>query len=153
MSGERFTLDTNILVYSVDAEADVRREIAGEIIERAVVGNCWLTLQAVSEVYAAVTRKRVIPRDRAASLANSWLDLFPIASATVAATRVALAASATGHASYWDALLIATAFEAGCAAILTEDLADASTLHGVRILNPFAGGTISEVVLTLIATN
>jgi hypothetical protein len=32
------------------------------------------------------------------------------------------------------------AAEAGCAAILTEDMANGAVLHGVRIINPFAAG-------------
>ncbi|MEA2741093.1 MAG: hypothetical protein QOH05_4400 [Acetobacteraceae bacterium] len=39
-----------------------------------------------------------------------------------------------------DAELVATAAEAGCTTILTEDLADGGLLFGVRILNPFSGG-------------
>jgi predicted nucleic acid-binding protein len=35
-------------------------------------------------------------------------------------------------------LLVATAAEAGCRLILTEDLADGTTLGGVAIHNPFA---------------
>jgi len=58
MNGERFTLDTNILVYSVDRQAGQRRVIAAEIIEKSVLRDCWLTLQAVSEFYAAAQRRR-----------------------------------------------------------------------------------------------
>ncbi len=56
---------------------------------------------------------------------------------------MALRAAAEGRACYWDALLVATAAEAGCAAILTEDMADGATLFGVRIVNPFAGDPLS----------
>ena len=41
--------------------------------------------------------------------------------------------------AWWDALLIATATGAGCTAILTEDLTNGGSPHGVRVLNPFAG--------------
>ena len=46
--------------------------------------------------------------------------------------------SVAGRASYWDALLVATAGEAGCTLILTEDLTDGAVLSGVEIHNPFA---------------
>lgn len=150
MSAERFTLDTNILVYSVDGEAGARHAIAVEIIERAALADCWLMLQAVSEFYAVVTRRRLIPRERVLALANGWLDLFPTASASVAAIRAALAAASAGRASYWDALLVATAAEADCAVVLTEDLDDGGVLHGVRILNPFAGGVLAPKALQLL---
>ncbi|MBI3515449.1 MAG: hypothetical protein HY060_15525, partial [Proteobacteria bacterium] len=48
-------------------------------------------------------------------------------------------------AAYWDALLIATAGEAGCGVILTEDLGDGATLGTVAIHNPFAArGQLSK---------
>ncbi len=40
--------------------------------------------------------------------------------------------AARSHAAYWDALLAATAAEADCAAILTEDSADGALLAGER---------------------
>jgi predicted nucleic acid-binding protein len=102
--------------------------------------DCWLTLQAVSEFYAAVTRKGIVPPADAAAQAVDWLELFPCAAASDDAVRTALADAAAGRASYWDALLLATAGEAGCAAILAEDLANEAELGGVRTHNPFAAG-------------
>lgn len=151
MSVSRVTLDTNILVYSVDSEAGRRREIAREIIELAVRVDCWLTLQAVSEFYAAVTRKSLMPRGEAAAQATDWIELFPCLPASATAARTALAAAGTGRASYWDALLLATAAEGGCVAILTEDMADGTTLEGVQIVNPFARGTLSPAAADLLA--
>ena len=39
---------------------------------------------------------------------------------------------------------MATAAEAGCSAILTEDLADGTVLGGVRVINPFSAFGLSE---------
>ena len=61
------------------------------------------------------------------------------------ARRVPPPDAVAGRASYWDALLVATAAEAGCRLILTEDLADGTTLGGVTIHNPFtAGGRLTR---------
>jgi predicted nucleic acid-binding protein len=137
---ERFTLDTNLLVYAIDSMAGNRHRLAREIVERAVRRDCWLTLQAISEFYAVVTRKGIVPPSDASAQSADWLDLFSCAAASESAVRTALADAAAGRASYWDALLLATAGEAGCIAILTEDLADGGALCGVRIHNPFAVG-------------
>ena len=133
----RFTLDSNLLVYSVDNTADERHALSAQIVLVAARLDCCLTLQSVSEFYAVVTHKRIIPGPLAAARANDWLTVFPNAAASTSAVRAALAASIAGQASYWDALLIATAVEAGCTLILTEDLQDGSTLGGVEIHNPF----------------
>ena len=77
--------------------------------------------------------------------------MFPTVAASIAAVRASLATASSGSTSYWDALLVATAAEAGCTAILTEDMADGSILHGVRIMNPFAGDWIPSAVLALLS--
>jgi len=136
--GPRFTLDTNLLVYSVDNAAGERHRVALEIVDRAIESECWLTLQALGEFYVAATRKGIMPSVDAAAQAADWLELFPTVAASAAAIRAALADAATGRASYWDALLVATAAEAGCRIVLTEDMSDGSALGGLRIHNPFA---------------
>lgn len=145
--GPRFTLDTNLLVYSIDNAAGVRHHLAVEIVLRAVRRDCWLALQAISEFYASVTRKRIIPTSVAAARANDWLLAFPCAAASANAIRAALTDAVAGRASYWDALLVATAAETGCTLILTEDLGDGGTLGGVEIHNPFtrSGGLTARV--------
>jgi predicted nucleic acid-binding protein len=150
-ASERFTLDTNLLVYAIDSAAGIRHQLSREIVQHAVRRDCWLTLQAVSEFYAAVTRKGIVPPVDAAAQATDWLDLFPCAAASGSAVRTAIADAAAGRASYWDALLLASAGEAGCVAILTEDLADGAQLGGVRIHNPFAaGGGLTDPVCRLL---
>lgn len=139
---ERFSLDTNLLVYAIDSRAGIRHELAKQIIERAVRCDCWLTLQAVCEFYSAVTRKRVLPNHEAAAQAADWLALFPCVAVSASSVRSALADSVAGRASFWDALLVATAREEGCSVLLTEDLADGTDFGGITIHNPFqsAGG-------------
>jgi predicted nucleic acid-binding protein len=151
MSDKYFTLDTNILVYALDRQAGARHVLASHIIDLATVStNCWLTLQSISEFYAAATRKRLVPVAGARDQALDWLSMFRIAAASASGVRTALGIAAFGGASYWDALLVVTAAEAGCTAILTEDLADDSTFAGVRIINPFAGATLSAAAETLL---
>jgi predicted nucleic acid-binding protein len=150
MNDRRITLDTNILVYALDRRAGMRHELAREIIGRAPFIDCRLTLQSVSEFFWVTSRKRLIPVGHAADQARDWLALFPIVTATESAMRTALGSSVGGHMAFWDALLVATASEAGCKTILTEDLSDGSTHHGVRILNPFeAAGLAPEAEMLL----
>jgi predicted nucleic acid-binding protein len=134
---DRITLDTNLLVYSVDVAAGPKHRLAIDIVKAAASVDCVLTLQAVSEFFSAVTRKQLMLRDKAAALAAHWLNVFPHASGSVDAVRSALADADAGRAAFWDALLVATAAEAACAIALTEDLQHGATLHGVEIHNPF----------------
>jgi predicted nucleic acid-binding protein len=135
-----FTLDTNILVYSADRAAGERHALAIDIVARSARVGGVLTLQSLSEFYVVSTRKSMVERSRAAALVDSWLVAFPCVAVSANAVRLAVADAVAGRASYWDALLVATAAEAGCAAILTEDMANGTTLGGVEIHNPFASG-------------
>jgi predicted nucleic acid-binding protein len=113
--------------------------------------DCVLTLQAISEFYAAVSRKRIVPDALAAERASDWLTAYRCIAVTGSAIRAALPLAVAGHASYWDALLVATAAEAGCSVVLTEDMADGSTLNGVLVHNPFAaGGELTDLTRQLL---
>ena len=150
--GERFTIDTNILIYAKSRAEGRRHDIAADIVLRAAVLPCLLTLQTISEVYAAVRRKRLLPGAAAAAYATELLDMFSTVTSSPTAIRVALGLAGSGRASYWDALLLATAAEAGCTTILSEDMADGVTLAGVRILNPFtAADELPAPVAALLA--
>ena len=153
MSDRCFTLDTNILVYALDRRAGERHALASRIIQHAVLADCRLTLQAVSEFFAAVTRKRLISPAEAVAQAQDWLELFRTVAASASAVGSALTTAASGRASYWDALLVATAAEAGCSTILTEDLADGTLLLGVTALNPFAGNLLTPAAVALLGAD
>jgi predicted nucleic acid-binding protein len=149
-SKPRFTLDSNLLVYSVARTEGARHEAALEIVNRAVEANCWLTLQSLSEFYS-VTRRKNVPRELAAAQVESWLIAFPSVAVSATAIRRALADHLGGRASYWDALLVATAGEAGCTLVLSEDMADGALLGGIRIHKPFtADGMITDLTRQLL---
>jgi predicted nucleic acid-binding protein len=120
-------------------------------MDRAARGPCCLTLQSVSEFFSVATRKNMMRPGEAADVAGAMLDLFPTTAASASAVHAALTAAASGQASYWDALLVSTAAEAGCTAILTEDLPDGTTLAGIQVINPFAGTSLSAAAEALLA--
>ncbi len=43
----------------------------------------------------------------------------------------------TASISFWDAAIVASAIEAGCSVLLTEDLNHGKIIAGVQIQNPF----------------
>jgi predicted nucleic acid-binding protein len=145
----RFTLDTNLLVYSVDRTEGSRHYLALDVVNRAVDADCWLTLQSLSEFYSVTRRKGVTRADAAAQVGN-WLAIFPCVAISPGAIRQALADNLAGRASYWDALLVATAAEAGCTLVLTEDMANGAMLGGVTVHHPFAGDNLTQLTQELL---
>jgi predicted nucleic acid-binding protein len=148
----RFTLDSNLLVYAVDSTEVARQASAMEIIRRAAYRDCTLLPQALAEFFHATTRKRMLTRTEAARIVDDWMIVFPVAAGAGSdALRLAIREASAGHFQLFDALLLATAHDAGCAAVITEDMGAGSQLTGVRIVPAFSrDDTISAAALALL---
>ncbi len=148
----RFTLDSNILVYAADASEPTRQAAAIDIIARAARRDCLLTPQALAEFFHATTRKRIVPRAEAARQVRAWTVVFPITpGAGAAALLTALEQAVAGRLQFFDALLLATARDAGCGALITEDMDAHTQLDGVRVIAAFdRRGGISAAALALL---
>lgn len=139
---ERFTLDTNVLICSVDRSQRGKHARAVELMLRSVAADCVLLRQSLAEFYHAATRKKLIERKEAAALIEDWMGAFPTAGYSEKAFRTALDGAARRGSRLWDLLLIETAKEAGCGCMLSEDFQDGSRHGDLKIRNPFAGDAI-----------
>ena len=149
MSAERFTLDTNILVYSIDAREPEKRALAASIIERAVTRDCPLALQAIGEFFvAAASKLKLEPRD-AARRAQLLIASFPTFAHSASALRAASDEASKGRFSFWDGVLLASAAEAGCTVILSEDMADGARFGSIVVANPFDRAGLSALAKEL----
>lgn len=134
----RFSLDSNILVYAVDRNADARRrEVSLALMARAPRRDCILTLQSLTEFFFATTRKQLLSPREASGFVGDWLEVFRVCPNAADDLLEAMRVLERHSISFWDAMLWATARRAGCAAILSEDFQDGRVLHGVRFINPF----------------
>jgi predicted nucleic acid-binding protein len=146
----RFSLDTNVLVYSADRAGGERHERALDIIDRAVRRDCVLTLQALAEFFYVTTRKRMVARAEAAAQLRDWTTEFPTLVADSGALWTALEFTVHGRFGWWDALLLATAERHGCKIVLSENMQDGTRFGDVTILNPFVGEELPEAVAALL---
>lgn len=151
MSGRPLvTFDSNVLVYTARA-GDPRRIAALELLRMAARGRCVLTLQALGEFFFAATRKGFLPRPIAAVQVRRWMTVFSLpAAASPTAVVAAMDAAMEGRFSYWDALLLATAAEAGCAAVISEDMAEGAALGTIRVVPAFAGSAVNPAARALL---
>jgi predicted nucleic acid-binding protein len=120
--------------------------VAVEIVDRSVERPCILTVQALAEFVFATTKKALIPRDQALAQARDWLRVFPIVAADQHALELALAYTAIEQERFglFDALLLATARDAGCSIALSEDMRDGARLDGIVVRNPFGERALIE---------
>jgi predicted nucleic acid-binding protein len=134
----RVGFDTNILIYAEGFNDRPRvaraRQIRGALGEDRIV----LPSQVIGELFNALTRKLGVPRSRARDICLEWCSTTSFRLVDAACWDGALTLAATHGLQFWDALILATAAEAGCALLLSEDMQDGFVHRGVTIANPFA---------------
>jgi predicted nucleic acid-binding protein len=124
--------DTNILVYA--QTEDVRAAKARELIAAGGV----ISVQILNE-FANVLRKKLNRSwdDISAASADIEAALGPARPLTIDLHRQALGIAGNRSLSFFDALIIASAAEAGCDTLLTEDMQTGAKISGVQLVNPF----------------
>lgn len=139
MSGADF-LDTNILVYSVDAASPTKRDVAKRIVADALLqSSAVISFQVVQEALQALTRKvRVVAHggDVGEFLDNVLVPLWRV-QPSLALYQRALHIQAKHGLAFYDSAVVAAALEAGCRRLLSEDMQHGQKIEGLRIENPF----------------
>lgn len=133
-------VDTNVLLYRFDHDAPKKLEIARAelrrlILDRAIV----LSTQVLQEFYVAATRKLKQPLapERAGAVVDYLvrLPLFQLGPVTI---QRAIGLHRAHSLSFWDALIVASAIEAGADLLYSEDMQDGQQFAGVTIVDPFS---------------
>jgi predicted nucleic acid-binding protein len=134
---DRSFFDTNILIYADDKATPAKQRRALELVaehRRARTGV--VSLQVLQEYFVTVTRKlHVDPR-----IARRKVELlaeFDVAAPDVADILAAIDLYRLDRFSFWDALILRAAKEAGCSVLFSEDMQDTQEIDGLQIVNPF----------------
>ncbi len=133
----RVALDTNVLAYAEGINGPAMKKAALSLIERLPPASVVVPVQALGELFNVLTRKAKRPRASARSAILGWGDAFTLAE-TSPGVMMNAADLATDHQlGIWDAVILCSAAEAECRLLLSEDLQDGFTWHGVTVTNPF----------------
>jgi len=133
----RSFFDTNVLVYADDKGIPAKQRRAVELIaehRRARTGV--VSLQVLQEYFVTVTRKLHVE----AQVARRKVELlseFDVAAPDVADVLAAIDLHRLHGISFWDALIVRSAQQAGCGVLFSEDM-QAREMDGVKVVNPFA---------------
>jgi predicted nucleic acid-binding protein len=136
----RYFLDTNVFVYCFDRRDRRKQTRAESLVGQALDDHLGvISTQVVQEFLNVATRKFVRPMDRNQSRAYLDTVLSPLCEAfpTMTLYREALDLHANTGYSFYDAIIIAAALEAGCRTLYSEDLQDGQTIRELKIVNPF----------------
>jgi predicted nucleic acid-binding protein len=138
MSARSF-FDTNVLLYGDDESAPVKQRRSRDLVaEHRQAGTGVISLQVLQEYFVNVTRKLgVDPR-----IARRKLELLAELDVSIPQVPDVLAAIDLHRLhgfTFWDALILRTAQQAGCTILLSEDFQHGREIDGVTIINPFGG--------------
>lgn len=127
-------LDTNVLIYSV-AKNDARSDIAETLLAAGGV----VSVQVFNEFAATARRKLGMPWDDIAEALDAIRVLCPSPRAISIDTHDAAVTIARTYVFHmYDALVVASALEADCETLYTEDLQDGQVIEErLTIRNPF----------------
>jgi predicted nucleic acid-binding protein len=132
-------VDTNVLLYAYDPHAGQRHERARGLVGRLGRGRRGaLSVQVLQEFYVTAVRKLAVPATPAQARArlrvlSRWRFHAPLPHDVIAATELA----EQHQLSFWDAMIVRSAAELGCATLWTEDLNPGQRIAGVEVANPF----------------
>jgi predicted nucleic acid-binding protein len=134
----RSFFDTNILVYTDDQSAPAKQRRAIELVaEHRQLRTGVVSLQVLQEYFVTVTRKLQVDA-RVARRKVELLAEFDVASPEVSDVLASIDLHRLYQVSFWDALIVRSAKQAGCTVLLSEDMQHKREIDGVRILNPFS---------------
>ena len=133
----RTFFDTNVLVYTDDRAAPAKQRKALDLVSehrRARTGV--VSLQVLQEYFVTVTRKLGVDA-RTARRKVELIAEFDVAAPDVADIFAAIDMHRLHGFSFWDALVVRAAKQAGCNVLLSEDMQDRREIDGLLIVNPF----------------
>ena len=134
---QRSFIDTNILIYSDDADCPDKQKVAIKLIQSGWHnGNAVLSTQVLQEYFSASTKKLKIPADKAQRKIE-LLSHLEIASIEHQDIVRAIELHRLHSFSFWDALIARMAQKTACAVLYSEDMQDGRKINGVKIVNPF----------------
>lgn len=139
---DKYFIDTNIFVYSFDAQSPGKIARSIEIIRDALEkGNGVISTQVVQEFLNVATWKFVTPleiedaKEYLRKVLNPLCQVYPDLSLYEQGLNIH---SETGY-GFYDSLIIAAAISVGCDVLYSEDLQADHDIQNLKIINPYLG--------------
>ena len=133
----RIAFDTNIL-FCIEASADdPRHVIARELHSRLLPTSIVIPAQVIGELYRVLVRKAQVSRSIASSIVSSWHLSYEIAETDADSLSMAIELATTHQLEIWDAVVLASAVNAGCRILFSEDLHHGFSWADITVINPF----------------
>ncbi len=126
-------IDTNVLVYLASGEAG-KADRAEEIL----TAGGTISVQVLNEFTNVARRKMRLPWLETLAFLSTIRALLPVRPITIDIHETGLALAERHGLSLYDAMIVASALDAGCDTLWSEDMQDGLVIaERLRIANPF----------------
>lgn len=129
-------IDTNVLVYSLDS-IDKKKQKKSRLLlaDLAKTNKGVISTQVLQEFYVVCTKKLKIDPLLARDIMNSLS--FEIVIVNPELIQRGIDYSLLYRLSFWDGLILASAENAKCSTLWSEDLNPGQIIRNTKIINPF----------------
>jgi predicted nucleic acid-binding protein len=137
---DKFFLDTNIFIYSLDAKAPRKAKRAALLIRDGLeTGNGIVSYQVVQEFFSVAFRAFASPMSNfvAEEYLNTVFRPLLAVHSSPALFVAALQIYGQHHFSWYDSLIVAAAQQGNCSILYTEDMQHGRRVEDLKIENPF----------------
>jgi predicted nucleic acid-binding protein len=124
--------DTNVLLYLLSGD-----EGKANAAETLVASGGVVSVQVLNEFASVATRKLHLLVPEVREVLGTVRRLCTVHSLSVESHDEGLEVADRYRLSVYDAMIVASAHQAGCTSLYTEDLQDGMAILGLTIRNPF----------------
>jgi predicted nucleic acid-binding protein len=131
-------VDTNILAYAEGLNGDAMKQAALDLLRRLPSDSVIVPVNVLGELFNVLVRKGGRSAADARAAIRNWKAGYPLAGTTAGALLAAADLAVEHRISIWDAVILASAAEAGCRVLLSEDMQHGFTWRELTVINPFS---------------
>lgn len=136
MSGDAVFVDSNIWLYALIESADPRHIAAKSAIKH--IETPIISSQVISEVCVNLLKKAGQTEVFVQELVTSFYSEYEVVSLDKAILLKASELRLEYSFSYWDSMIVASALEASCDVLYSEDMQHSLLIEDrLKIVNPF----------------
>jgi len=137
---DRYFLDTNIIIYSFDQSSPRKAEVSDRLLQQGLLTRKGaISYQVVQEFFNVAHRRSPGPMriEEAEQFLSTILLHLCVIQSSPALFHKALQLTDRFRVQWYDALIVASALEAKCGILYSEDFQNGQKFDDLEIRNPF----------------
>ena len=138
MTENKVFIDTNIWIYAFLEEDSSKRNFVLDFLEEVLKKySIILSIQVINEFHNVCLRKYKLEEDEILQMVEGIRQISKITPLTFDTYKLAYNLRKNFKFSFWDSLIVASAFENNCYVLYSEDMHHGVLIENLKIKNPF----------------